>query len=135
MSSTTARALELTMRSALMAALDMETIYTSDDPAERVLPAVALRATFQEDDYTFRDQNRYAETLELRASAIISRPAPDSARVLDAFAGRLRDAIETATITSGWNYLRIERTGHDRAVDDLKREYTHIYTVTAHPII
>lgn len=134
MSDTTARAFESTMQDVLIAALGMSAVYRESESAERILPCVVLKASFRAEDFAIRITNRYAVTLEFRATAMVPMSSADSARTLEEFAKRLKTAIETATISGGWNYIRLDLAGDERGGDANRREYAHIYTVTAHPI-
>lgn len=134
MSELTARKFESTMQTALIASLGMQSVYRASESLERLLPCVVLKAAFKGPDYNIKIGGRFGEALEFSARALVAVSAPDSARSLEEFAARLRAAVESATISGGWNYLRLDHSGDDRAIDDTKREYAHIYTVTAHPI-
>jgi len=122
------------MRACLVASLGLNSVYCESEAGERLLPCVVLKATFKEEDFSLSLFGRYAKTLEFRATAMVPVSTPDSARELEHFASRLREAIESAVIPGGWNYLRLDLAGDDRAIDSTKREYSHIYTVTAHEI-
>lgn len=131
---TTARKLESTLQTALFAGLGHRAIYRAGEQGERLLPCVVIKCEEKGDDMSMRISGRYAKTIELRATAMVSSAgdAAASSLAVEAAAALLRQAIETATITGGWNYLRLDYSGDERAADGIKREYTHIYTVTAH---
>jgi hypothetical protein len=129
---TMARKLEITFQGALIASLGHRNIYRANEEGERLLPCVVLKAESKEEDMAFRYQGRYALTLELRATAMVSAVLEDSSRALETDAQSLRQAIETATITTGYNYLRLEYAGDAKGSDGIKREFSHIWKVTAH---
>jgi hypothetical protein len=92
---------------------------------------VVLKARATGIDMSIRAAGKYATSLDFRASAMVAATVPDSARAVEDFALRLKDAIEAAVITSGWQYLRLDYQGDERALEGARREFTHIYTVTA----
>jgi len=127
-----ARKLEMTFQTALSSGLNFQNVLRRNESTETTLPAAVITARVTGEDMSVRYSNRYAQTLELRASAQVSAAQPDSARALETFQRRIKDTIEAASGITGWNYLRIEYQGDEVAFDGVKREHTHIWTVTAH---
>jgi hypothetical protein len=127
-----ARKLEISFQSALIVGLGHRSIYRSNEDGERLLPCIVLKAEQKQEDLSFRYLGRPAQTIELRAAAHVSTAGENSSRAVETMAQSLRTAIETATIGSGWNYLRLEYAGSEKAADNTTRSITHIYQVTAH---
>lgn len=128
----TARKLEITVQAVLQAAMPTVAFRRTLEAVENILPVGVINARITGEDLSFKYDERYAHTLELRVIARHSVAAPDSGRSVEAFASNIKTAVEAATGVTGWNYLRLEYQGDERANDSTRREVTNIWTVTAH---
>lgn len=128
---TTARALETTFQAAISAALPVP-VYRADESIDREYPCVILSAQTTGEDEAFIFSGRYAQEVTLRAAVIVAGNPADNARQCDLLAAQVKTAIETASIPSGWNYLRLEYDGDERGFEDARRTRTHVYICVAH---
>lgn len=130
----TARKFEITMQAAVRSGLNFDNVYRGTEEPTRILPCAVMEARATGEDESMRIDNRYATTLAFRATAMVSAAQENSAQALETFARSLKIAIETASDIEGWNYVRLDYQGDERAFDGVKRECVHLYTVTVHPI-
>jgi hypothetical protein len=117
---------------AVTAADGVPNSYRSSDAREKILPAAIVAARVTGEDYSFKLSGRIASTLELRVTARVSVAAASSAETVEELSRLIKHSVETATGLTGWNYMRLEYEGDERAAESTHREITHIWTVTAH---
>ena len=125
---TSSRILESDIAGSLASRLTGVSVYRQGEDGTRVLPCLIVACRVTGIDYRVKVGGRYAEAAELTITAL-SDAAPerasDSVEKLAADAAAL---VETATLSTGWSYVTIERSGDERSNTDGGREIAQTWS-------
>lgn len=113
-------------------AIPIPNVYRAVEGVEKILPCALVGARVTGEDLSFKLDGRVANTMELRVTGRVSTAAENSAATLENFSRTLKGAVESATGVTGWNFLKLEYEGDERAAEGAHREITHIWNVVAH---
>jgi hypothetical protein len=132
MSDVIARRLESEVQRVLLAGGSLERVLRWGESTVRRLPCVVVEARVTGEELGIVLSGVAGLALELRVHAMVAEVrGEDAGRAVEVLAERARVALESDSGLAGFSYLRIERTGEEREIDESRRVVTAVYTAVA----
>ena len=124
-----ARLLETQLAASLAKKLKALSVYRGSEDTERKRPCVVLSVRTTGTNYMVKKDGLPGDDAELRAMVLVDESMPSGADALETLLAKVREAVETATLKPGWQFVHLEFTGDEAEQAANARAVSLLWTV------
>jgi hypothetical protein len=124
-----ARLLETQLAASLAKKLKALSVYRGSEDTERKRPCVVLSVHTTGTNYMVKKDGIPGDDAELRAMVLVDESTPSGADALETLLAKVREAVETATLKPGWQFVHLEFTGDEAEQAANARAVSLLWTV------
>jgi hypothetical protein len=124
-----ARKLETQMASSIAASMPGINVYRQSEDGIRETPCVVVSVRTTGTNYAVKHAGKFADEAELRCTVMVATVNNDSSETMEAIIGNVIDAVESATLAPGWQFVHIERAGDESENETQARGESVLWSV------